>query len=73
MCELARIITGLNEDQIRETEYRSVRSVADVESTSGVPARQSVRFSIRRMVGNADFDEARQKLAKRPIRILLKP
>ena len=59
MSRIARLLTGMTETELREYDYRTVRSVKDVDMTR--PARGSVRLGSGLIIGNDDLDDERRR------------
>jgi hypothetical protein len=64
MSEIARLLTGLDENQLREYDFRRVDSKEQLSKSRGVRVRQNVRFETGLTVGTRDFDAHRKKLSK---------
>lgn len=65
MSEIARVVTGLDKNQLREYEFRRVDSQEEVANSRCVSLRQNVRLAAGLIVGVKDLDSEREKLNKK--------
>jgi hypothetical protein len=65
MSAIARRLTGLTKEELREYNFVRVRSKAQVYRPRTINLRQNVRFASGMMVGSDDLDQTRQKLAEK--------
>ena len=64
MSIIARRLTKLTEDQLREYDFCGVGSKAEIFTVRCVNLRQNVRFGKGAIVGIQDLNPERQRLAK---------
>jgi len=65
MSEIARVVTGLDKNQLREYEFRRVDSQEEVANSRCVSLCQNVRLAAGLIVGVKDLDSEREKLNKK--------
>jgi hypothetical protein len=64
MSEIARTVTGLDKNQLREYDFRRVDSQEEVANSRCISLRQNVRLAAGLIVGVKDLDSERRRLNK---------
>lgn len=64
MSTIARRLTGLTKNQLREYEFHRVNYKEELSESRGVSLRQNVRLSTGLIVDVKDLDLERQRLSK---------
>ena len=62
MSKIAERITGLNSQELFESDFPSINSVKDVCYPAGAEVRQSVRAYTGLLIGPGDLNEVRKQL-----------